>query len=128
VAGRAVGPYGAITSAQDATQRYRGAEGFADYAQAGISGLGALGYGVGTLPTPAKPFGMGVGMAADAANAGIDYMRQPPAPPSAPPSAPPQMGKTFNRMPGATTAAAPNFNDQLTMAIRLKAAKKVLGQ
>ena len=44
---------------------------------------------------------MGVGMAADAANAGIDYMRQPPAPPPAAPPPPAQMARQFNRMPGA---------------------------
>jgi len=123
VAARAMGPYGAITSAQDATQRFRGAEGLADYAQAGISGLGALGYGVGTLPTPAKPFGMGVGMAADAANAGIDYMRQPPAPPPAAPPPPAQMARQFNRMPGAILDEDRRMKD----AIRKKAFEKVMG-
>ena len=79
VAGRAVGPYGLITSAQDATQRFNNAQGLADYAQAGISGLGTLGYGVGILPTPAKPIGMGIGLATDAINTGIDMMRRPSA-------------------------------------------------
>jgi hypothetical protein len=135
VAARAMGPYGAITSAQDATQRFSGAQGMADYAQAGISGLGALGYGVGTLPTPAKPFGMGVGMAADAANAGIDYMRQPPGPqPKVNPMTPTYTGPQLspqeqqNVLQSGSARDKQYFNDQLTMAIRLKAAKKVLGQ
>jgi len=75
--GRAVGPYGAITSAADATQRFNTAQGPADYAQAGLSGLGALGYGVGTVFPPAKPIGMGIGLATDAINTGIDMMRRP---------------------------------------------------
>ena len=79
VAGRAVGPYGAITSAQDATQRFNNAQGPADYAQAGLSGLGALGYGAGTVFPPAKPIGMGIGLATDAINTGIDMMRRPSA-------------------------------------------------
>lgn len=79
VVGRAVGPYGAITSAQDATQRFNQAQGPADYAQAGLSGLGALGYGVGTVFPPAKPIGMGIGLATDAINTGIDMLRRPSA-------------------------------------------------
>jgi hypothetical protein len=79
VVGRAVGPYGAITSAQDATQRFNNAQGAADYAQAGLSGLGALGYGAGTVFPPAKPIGMGIGLATDAINTGIDMMRRPSA-------------------------------------------------
>lgn len=79
VVGRAVGPYGAITSAQDATQRFNNAQGPADYAQAGLSGLGALGYGAGTVFPPAKPIGMGIGLATDAINTGIDMMRRPSA-------------------------------------------------
>jgi hypothetical protein len=119
IAGRAMGPYGAITSAQDATQRYNTAQGPMDYAQAGLSGLGALGYGVGTLPTPAKPFGMGLGMASDAVNAGIDFMRQPAA------------AQTPVR-PSAPAVTAPQLNpigvqDQLTMMMRRKAAEKVMG-
>jgi hypothetical protein len=123
MAARAMGPYGAITSAQDATQRFTGAQGMADYAQAGISGLGALGYGVGTLPTPAKPIGMGIGLAADAANAGIDYMRRPPAPQPAALPPPAQMGKQFNRMPNA------RLEEDLMMkdAIRKRAFERVMG-
>ena len=135
VAARAMGPYGAITSAQDATQRFGDAQGMADYVQAGISGLGALGYGVGTLPTPAKPFGMGVGMASDVVNAGIDYMRQPSAPqpvvkPMTPTYTGPQLSpqEQQNVLQSGSARDKQYFNDQLTMAVRLKAAKKVLGQ
>lgn len=76
-AGRAIGPYGAITSAQDTAQRYNQAQSPMDYVQSGISALGTLGYGVGTIPTPiTKPIGLAVGGAADLANMGIDYIRQ----------------------------------------------------
>lgn len=76
-AGRAIGPYGAITSAQDAAQRYNQAQSPMDYVQSGISALGTLGYGVGTIPTPiTKPIGLAVGGATDAANYLIDQIRQ----------------------------------------------------
>ena len=85
VASRAVGPYGAITSAQDATQRYNTAKSPMDYVQSGISGLGALGYGAGMVPTPmTKIGGPIVGGMADAMNYGIDRMRQPTNRPQAP--------------------------------------------
>lgn len=77
VAGRFIGPYGAITSAQDATQRYQSAQGPMDYVQSGISALGSAGYGASMIPTPVTKFGgMAIGGAADLANMGIDYLRQ----------------------------------------------------
>jgi hypothetical protein len=76
-AGRALGPYGAITSAQDTAQRFNQAQSPMDYVQSGISALGTLGYGVGTVPTPiTKPVGLAIGGATDLANMGIDYIRQ----------------------------------------------------
>lgn len=76
-AGRFMGPYGAITSAQDATQRYRSAQSPMDYVQSGISALGSAGYGASMIPHPVTKFGgMAVGGAADLANMGIDYLRQ----------------------------------------------------
>lgn len=72
---RFVGPYGAVTSAADMSQRL--AEG--NYPQAAISGLGALGYGMsslGNLFPPAKVPGMIVGGAADLTNMGIDAISE----------------------------------------------------
>lgn len=76
-AGKVVGPYGAITSAQDATQRYRSAQSPMDYVQSGISALGSAGYGASMIPHPVTKFGgMAVGGAADLANYTIDALRQ----------------------------------------------------
>jgi len=99
LARRFAGPYGAITSAADVNQRM--AEG--NYGQAAISGLGALGYGMSSLGNmfpPAKIPGMVIGGAADVANMGIDAMRE-----------------MLRR----------RQEDQITNAIRMRAAEQVLG-
>jgi hypothetical protein len=78
-AAKAIGPYGAITSADDASQRFQNARGPIDYLQSGISGVGAAGYGMSSLGNmfpPAKIPGMVVGGAADLANMGIDAVNQ----------------------------------------------------
>lgn len=78
-AAKAVGPYGAITSAADASQRFQNARGPLDYLQSGISGVGAAGYGMSSLGNifpPAKVPGMMVGGAADLANMGIDAVNE----------------------------------------------------
>lgn len=73
---RFIGPYGAITSAADAAQRYNTAKSPMDYVQSGISALGAAGYGAGMIPTPVtKIAGPIVGGVTDLMNSSIDRMR-----------------------------------------------------
>lgn len=75
LARRFIGPYGAVTSAADMSQRL--SEG--NYGQAAISGIGALGYGMsslGNLFPPAKIPGMAIGGAADVTNMGIDAITE----------------------------------------------------
>ena len=75
LARRFAGPYGAVTSAADMSQRL--AEG--NYPQAAISGLGAAGYGMSSLGNvfpAAKVPGMVIGGAADLANMGIDAIAE----------------------------------------------------
>ena len=69
----ALGGYGAVTLADDASQRLdRG-----DYVGAGISGVGALGSAAAVIPHPAtRIVGGGLALAAPMANMIVDYMRQ----------------------------------------------------
>jgi hypothetical protein len=69
----ALGGYGAITEANDASERF----GRGDYLGAGISGVGALGSAAAVIPHPmTRVVGGGLAMAAPMANLIIDYMRQ----------------------------------------------------
>lgn len=69
----ALGGYGAVTMADDASQRYnRG-----DFLGAGISGIGALGSAAAVIPHPiTRGVGGGLALVAPMANMIVDYMRQ----------------------------------------------------
>jgi hypothetical protein len=69
----ALGGYGAVTEANEASERYKRG----DYLGAGISGIGALGSAAAVIPHPIpRVVGGGLAMAAPMANMIVDYMRQ----------------------------------------------------
>jgi hypothetical protein len=69
----ALGGYGAVTMADDASQRYKRG----DFLGAGISGIGALGSAAAVIPHPlTRGVGGGLALAAPMANMIVDYMRQ----------------------------------------------------
>jgi hypothetical protein len=69
----ALGGYGAVTMADDASQRYNKG----DYLGASISGIGALGSAAAVIPHPiTRGVGGGLALAAPMANMIVDYMRQ----------------------------------------------------